>query len=303
MNAQELETSFGIAGALHFEETPTGLVHAQIATADCTATIYTQGAHLTHWQPAGASPVLFTGGQNSFAAGKAIRGGVPVIFPWFGAHTGQKQPGVEYPAHGFARTMEWKLTSAAQQRDAVQLIFTLTPDEQTRVLGFDHFYVEYSVRVGKELTMEITVRNDGAGPLHFEEALHTYFAVEDVRRTSLHGLGGAAYLDSTDAFALKQQTEPMLRFMRRTDSVYIDTAATCVIHDEAQERQISVAKTGSQTTVVWNPGAELARTLPELGPDEWCRFLCVETANAHGNAVNLPPGARHTMTATITLPR
>jgi glucose-6-phosphate 1-epimerase len=300
MTAQELQTAFGIANVLQFEEGSSGLVRAQIRTAACTATIYLQGAQMTHWQPAGERPVLFAAGRSSYARGNAIRGGVPVIFPWFGAYTSSKQTGKVYPAHGFARTTEWSLTSAMQQVETVQLSFALSPTDESRALGYDHFYLKYTVSVGKELSMELSVSNLGAEPLHFDEALHTYFAVEDVRRVSVQGLLGATYLDSTEQFLRKQHTEPLMRLPRRTDSVFIDTEAACVIHDEAWGRRISVAKTGSRTTVVWNPGEALGLTMADLA-EEWSRFVCVETANAHDNGVSLQPGATHTMSATLAV--
>ena len=301
MKVQRLEASFGIPQALRFEKTDSGLIRAQIMARSCSATVYLQGAHLTHWQPTGAQPVLFTSQRSRYAVGEAIRGGVPVIFPWFGAYRGAKRPGVDYPKHGFARTIEWELRSAREHEGAIELVFHLGPSDLSREVGYDSFSLDYTMRLGESLQMELAVQNNGSEPLSFEEALHSYFAVSDIQRTAVDGLAGAQYLDNTDGLAMKRQAEPVLHIAGSTDSIYTGTGATCTLRDEAGMRAIHIAKEGSQTTVVWNPWKELTATLPDLAPDDWQRYLCVETANAWADAVVLAPGARHTMRAVITL--
>lgn len=301
MSAQELNATFGITGILRFEETDSGLVLAHIATSSARATVCLQGAHLTHWQPVDERPVLFTGARSRLLPGEAIRGGIPLVFPWFGPYAGAASDKGQYGLHGFARTAPWTLLSAGLSGNEFQLTFSLSPDKQSRALGFDGFHLAYTLCVGRSLELELATLNEGARTLCFEEALHTYFAIEDIERTSLIGLAGMPYLDGADCFTEKRQAEAELRFGRRTDSIHLGTVATCVLRDEGNKRLIVIEKSGSRTTVVWNPGIETADAISGLGPGDWRKFVCVEIANARTDAIALAPGATHHMAARITV--
>jgi len=300
MTISELNERFAMPGALEFDEHD-GLPRVQVRLASAEATVYLHGAHVTHWQPAGAKPVLFLSERSEFADGKPIRGGVPICFPWFGA----RSDGHEGPPHGFARLQEWELAFAAllpgESGDRMHLTFTLGPSELSRSLGFDEFRVVYEVMVGSTLTLRLTVANLSGKSLRFEEALHTYFAVGDVRETELTGLESARYLDKPDG--MKEKTAPgeALRFTGETDRVFMTNVAPTMIDDTVNRRRILVEKTHSATTVVWNPWNEVAAKLRDIADDAWPGFLCVETANANGDAITLEPGATHAMTASIQI--
>jgi glucose-6-phosphate 1-epimerase len=295
MDLTQLTENFAIPGALSFHQTPTGLAYASITTPQATATVYLQGAHLTAWQPTGEQPVLFLSRKSDFEPGKPIRGGVPIAFPWFaGRHDGKTGP-----SHGFARIQDWTLAFAALAGDDLHLTFTLGPTEMSRELGFDNFRVAYQLIVGRTLTMQLTVANDAKTPLVFEEALHTYYAVTDVHETTVTGLEPTPFIDKTEHMLEKPAAGAPLTFTGPTDRVYPNTAATCVIADRAGHRRITVAKTNSNTTVVFNPWKALA----DLGPDEWHEMLCVETVNAAANTITLAPGDTHTMQAHISVER
>src|SRR5229473_1835169 len=138
MPAVDLNPRFAIANSLQFEDAPEGLVRAVIATPLAEANIYLQGAHIAHWTPKGQRPVLFTSSRSLFAPGKAIRGGVPIIFPWFGAR-GDGRPG---PAHGFARNTEWAIEDTKLRNDGnVEITFSLAPNEATRGFGYADCHV------------------------------------------------------------------------------------------------------------------------------------------------------------------
>jgi len=317
MTQQELQQRFEIPGILRFEPGEGGLMAVHITAPAAEATIYFQGAHLTHWKPAGQAPVLFTSSRSEFTAGKAIRGGVPVIFPWFG----ERHDGKAGPSHGFARVSEWQLAFAALFGDALHLIWMLEPNELSRSLGFDHFKVGYSMSIGQTLTLELTVANDsnandsssGSGartpeqmqqqgtPFSYEAAFHTYYEVADARQVSVEGLGNTEYIDKVDGGKRKQQDEPVLHLRGRTDRPYLNTAATCVLNDQAGHRRIVVQKSGSNSTVVWNPWSELCAKMPDMTAEGWQRFVCVETANVGENAITLAPGAAHSMKAEISV--
>jgi glucose-6-phosphate 1-epimerase len=294
--ATHLAPQFEIPGSLKLEDTPGGLVRAVISTPLAEAEVYLQGAHVARWTPRGQKPVLFMSSTSLFAPGKAIRGGVPVIFPWFGGRSGGK-PG---PAHGFARSMPWSLESARLTGGGeVEIAMTLSPSDATRALGFDAFHARFRVTVGSVLRMELEICNDSAEPFTYEEALHTYFSVSGIHQASVSGLEGTTYIDKTDGFARKVQPAEPVRCAKETDQVHLDTSAACVVHDSAWNRRIVVEKQGSASTIVWNPWSEKAAGMADMGPGEWERMICVESGNAADNAVTLPPGASHILAATI----
>jgi glucose-6-phosphate 1-epimerase len=218
MDLQALNDHFGIPGVLEFNTDTHGLTRASITSPACTAEVYLHGAHVTAWQPAQQQPVLFLSETSPFAAGKAIRGGVPVIFPWFGARTANSvSDRTDGPSHGFARTSEWQVAFAAMAGDNLHLTLTLEPNEASRALGYDDFKLAFELTFGRELKMRLTVANLDEAPLYFEEALHTYLHVGDATRVTLHGLAGTEFIDKTDSFKRKTQQEDTLSLYRRLE--------------------------------------------------------------------------------------
>jgi glucose-6-phosphate 1-epimerase len=162
----------------------------------------------------------------------------------------------------------------------------------------------YQIRLSAFATdpeMELETRNDAQEPLTYEEALHTYFAITDIHQASVSGLEGTTYLDKTDGFKRKKLGDEPVRIAKETDQVHLSTKATCVVHDPVWKRHIIVEKSGSDSTVVWNPWIDKTRGLSDMAPDDWKEMICVETANVADNAVHLPPGARHKLMASIRL--
>lgn len=286
-SVSDLQRRFGIPGVVQVDS-GSGSLPRVVVTGDlASAEIYLHGAHLTKFQPRGAKPVLFMSGKSWFEANKPIRGGVPVCFPWFGPKAGSP----ESPAHGFARIRDWNLESCARQADgAVRVGFALDSDESTIRLSFT---------IGGSLGMDLEVRSKAA--FTFEEALHTYFRVGDVRRVSVEGLENTDYLDKTDSFRRKTQPSEAIRITSETDRTYLNTRTACVVRDPVLERTILVEKEGSDTTVVWNPWIAKAKAMPDFGDDEWPEMICVETANVGESAVRLEAGQTHRMRASIKL--
>jgi glucose-6-phosphate 1-epimerase len=284
----DIQTRWGIAGALSFEETSGGLIRAVIAGPHASGTVYLYGAHVTGWTPTGQRPVLYLSSRTRFERGMPIRGGVPIVFPWFGPRAG----GLAGPLHGFARISEWDVEGAQLRSDgAVEL---------TLVWGYEACRLRFRVAMGSSLEMELEVRNLSETPFPFEDALHTYFSVGDVQRVFVTGLEGTTCIDRTAASARGESQGP-IRFTKETDQAHLDTESTCEIHDPEWDRTIVVEKTGSQTTVVWNPWIEKNRNLADMAPDDWRTMCCVETANALENAVVLAAGGVHRMGTTIRI--
>ena len=288
MNAQELDKRFSVPDVLAFESGPGGLVKAVVTTSACSGEMYLYGAHVTGFQPTGHRPVLFMSGSSAFQQGKAIRGGVPVCFPWFGPHATDKSA----PSHGPARITLWELTGVEHQGDTVTLMLSAT---------FEPYAVDYRVTFGQALEMVMAVRNTSDSQATFEAALHTYLSVGDVRQVQIAGLSGVAYLDKVDGQERKRQPDEPITFTQETDRVYVDTDSACVLTDPVIGRRITIDKTGSQSTVVWNPWVDKSAAMGDFGNEEWPGMACIETANAGPNAVVLAPGATHEMSATISV--
>ena len=270
-----------------------GLPAVRIETAAGSGLVFLQGAHIAAWAPAGVTSgsIIWTSENAVYAPGKALRGGVPICFPWFGPHPEHKQ----YPAHGFARTREFTYHGARlSDALAAELKFTLHSDEQTRALFPYEFSVELRVTFGATLRIEFTVTNRDSKSFSFEEALHSYFSVANVERAAVLGLQGASYLDKVLGTARFTEQAPELAFSGETDRVY-ESGSTCIIRDRARtpEREIQIEKSNSGATVVWNPWLEKAAEMADLGASAWRRMLCVESANVGRSQVSLSPGHVH----------
>jgi glucose-6-phosphate 1-epimerase len=235
--------------------------------------------------------VLFLSPKSQFVPGKAIRGGVPLVFPWFAERKGGLPGGM----HGFARTLPWEVVAAEQRPEGVALSFRLLPNQTTRDLGFDHFVLVYEVVVGEALSLSLEVENVGDTSLNFEEALHAYYAVSDVRQIEVSGVGDTDYLDRAHQAVRKHLPAGAIRFAAETDQLHLNTQSAVAISDPDWRRRIVIEKRGSNSTVVWNPWIEKAAALADLGAEAWPHFVCVEPANAAENAVSLAPGGVHRM--------
>lgn len=264
-----------------------GLACVRLRTPWSTALVYRQGAHLAEFTWHDGTPLLFTSAHSRYAPGQPIRGGVPVIFPWFGDRTGA-------PSHGIARTTEWLIEATGPRPDGrVAITFGLTTAATPCA-------VRYTIDVGDDLRLRLDLVNTHRTEVAtVEHCLHTYFAVGDVEQIALGGLHGARYLDKVDGFAVKTDEAPVLRFAGETDRVYVGASGRVTIDDPMMARRLVVDKTGARSTVVWNPWSEKARALRDLGDDEYRRMVCVESGSVGPDALTLPPGARHTSTVTI----
>ena len=261
-----------------------GLTRAIITTKTSTAEIYLHGAHVTGFQKNGEPPLIFMSAKSYFAADKAIRGGVPICFPWFGNRDGQ-------PAHGFARFTGWELVGTSANPDgAVTLRFALPaiPGRE----AWKNLRTEFIVTVADTLTMELVATNDSCDEtLEIENCLHTYFYVGDISQVSLTGLRDAPFDDfaAGAAGARKLENDAVLHITKETNRVYPDSTSTVEIRDEKLKRTIRVEKSNSQSTVVWNPWT--TQKLPDdFDPAEHRNMVCVESGNVKQNKLSLAPG-------------
>jgi D-hexose-6-phosphate mutarotase len=269
-----------------------GLPMMQVKTPRSSADIYLHGAHVTHFQKTGDAPLLWMSAKSKFDEASAIRGGIPVIFPWFGGRAGCS-------AHGFARVKNWDLVGASSDANgAVTVRFRLP---ETNEAGFAGFTADYAVKLGEALSVELTVTNVSAGAeFKYEECLHSYFTVGDISAATVKGLKGTRYLDKVDGGVEKMESSDAIVINSEVDRVYINTKSTVEIHDSKLRRKILVEKTGSAATVLWNPWIAKSKAMADFGDEEYHGMVCVESGNVGGNSIVLAPGKSATLTAKLS---
>jgi len=291
---EELDRRFGISGVVRICKGNGGLPRIQISGSRADGEMYLHGAQVTSWKPAGNDEVLFLSTTSRWQEGQAIRGGIPICFPWFRA----KADDPKAPAHGFVRTKNWRLDSIVEDEAGVLVSMSTESDEQTRRWWPADFRLVHRVVFGPQLALELVCTNTGNTNLRFEEALHTYNRVADVGNVRLQGLDAVHFLDNTDLNAAKVQRGDV-KIASATDNAFIDTQHDVDLIDPELHRHIRLEKANSTTTVVWNPWREAAARLTDLGNGEWTQFLCIEASNILAASVSLAPGEEHKMTAVL----
>lgn len=280
---------------LYFKNGKGDIPVIEIKNEYASALISLQGAHILSWIPADDKDIIWLSDDASFSIGKSVRGGIPICWPWFGAHESNN----DFPAHGFARTVFWQVTDTKQLKSGeTQVTFIL----DTQILNQDiqrmwpqATTAEYCLTIGKSLKLELTTYNNSAETITIGQALHTYFNIDDVRNATIKGLEGKDYLDKTTGFSRHTQPGPVI-IDSEVDRIYLNTADTLVIDDT--RRKIVISKQGSLSTVVWNPWNEVATKMGDLGKEGYLNMLCVESANAADDLVSITPGERYTLHVT-----
>ncbi|MDU3890527.1 MAG: D-hexose-6-phosphate mutarotase, partial [Serratia liquefaciens] len=227
------------------------------------AAITLQGAHLLAWQPSGEKPVIWLSNNTPFKKGNAIRGGVPICWPWFGP--------VAKPSHGFARNQPWSLTAHDEDDNGVILTFTLKDNEQTRSLWPHAFTLIARFKLGEECEIEL----ESHGDYQATAALHSYFQIGDIEQVKVAGLG-VPYIDKVAGGAEAKQTGDVT-FIGQTDRVYTQPEAFSLIKDAALQRTIEVHHHHMSDVIAWNPGVELSCSMADMPNDGYKTMVCVET--------------------------
>lgn len=274
------------------------LVCWRIRAAGSELLVAQQGAQILSYQQGEQPPLIWLSPQAAYQRGQSVRGGVPLCWPWFGdlrrnpqavqAHFHLEQA----PAHGLVRTLDWELLGIDEGGDAVTLRFAY--DTRTQPLeGWPRDVgLTFVVRLADDLGMSLETHNRGTEPLTLSQALHSYFAVSDVRQVSVEGLQGCRYIDTLQDWQELRQQEALV-FDAETDRIYFDTAARLSIVDPGWGRRIHLDARGSRSAVLWNPWVDKAKRLSQFPDDAWQNMLCIETANVLEDVVQLNAGERH----------
>jgi len=292
MNAKgfALNDDFGISGQLAFRDAGDGFIVIDINNSHCTASIAVQGAHLMTWGPKGEQPVIWMSPVAKLAAGKSIRGGVPICWPWFGAHATESS----FSGHGFARTVAWDVIATAALDDGSTSV-TFRIADINKEQWPHQAPAEMRMIVGSTLEMELSTENQGDETITVGDALHTYFCVSDASKIAIQGLDGCDYLDKVGAPARRTQ-QGDITISSEVDRIYFDQGQDVVIEDPGLERTIRIEKRNSHSTIVWNPWIDKCAGMGDFGSDDgYLGMVCVESANAAEDVVQLASGDKHSL--------
>ncbi|WP_369958358.1 D-hexose-6-phosphate mutarotase [Pseudomonas benzenivorans] len=277
----------------------------RIRHADAELLVAQQGAQLLSYQRDGERPLIWLSEQAVYESGRSVRGGVPVCWPWFGdlrrnpqAVQAMYQGGNLVPSHGLVRDLEWNLLGIDRQGDGVNLEFAYNSAEQPLPGWPQAAELQLRIRLDQHLHLHLDSHNLGDQPLALSQALHSYFAVGDIRQTQVEGLQGCRYIDTLDDWNERQQLDA-LRFTGETDRIYLDSPSRLSILDPVWQRRIQLRSSGSRSAVLWNPWTDKAQRLSQFAGDAWQGMLCIEHANVLEDFLVLAPDARHRLSVSL----
>jgi glucose-6-phosphate 1-epimerase len=287
MNIEQLNAKFGIAKQIEIIEGNGGLPFISITNSSAKALISIYAGQVLSFQPAGESDdLMFLSDKAYYQEGKAIKGGVPICWPWFGPDP----DGSGRPAHGFVRNRLWNLlTTEITQTGETKVVLGLVDTEETSAIWPYSFELAIAISVGKTLTLELITRNTDVKAFSITQAFHTYFSVGDIDQVKVLGLEGKNYIDKVEKGVQKQQ-EGAIKIASEVDRIYTNTSGKLVIDDDKLKRRIIITSQGSNTAVVWNPWAEICSQMADLDNEAYKKLICVETTNAADDIVIIEPG-------------
>ncbi|WP_367871758.1 D-hexose-6-phosphate mutarotase [Luteolibacter sp. Populi] len=255
----------------------------------CRGRVARHGAQVMEWAPTGSGPVLYCSPRTLLQEGKAIRGGIPICWPWFANHPHD----AAMPAHGFARSRFWEYDGSASDEEGVRLRFHLEDDPSTMALWPHRFRLETEISLGERLGVRLTAINTGESPFPMGGALHSYFTIGSLAGTRISGLETAAYFDKTGGGEQAAANAPLV-LSGEVDRIYRNVGPVQVC-DSGLGRTLMIGSRGHGSTVVWNPGVKKAAGMADLPAGDYEHFAAVEAALPPGQEVVLAPGERHVM--------
>ena len=287
---EQLNQNYGTNGEVSFRQLPENIIIAEISNSLATASVSLYGGHILSWQPkTHSNPVLWLSDLVKFQYGKAIRGGVPICWPWFGAHPSQ----ASLPGHGYARITHWELTLVQTLTNgATELTLSLGKSDLSEAHWHGDARLTLKLTIGDTLEIVLTTLNESEHEVTFTEGLHTYFQISDIANIRVLGVEGSDYIDLVNHNEVRTQQDA-ITFDGELGRIFLNNQSACVIEDSAFNRRIHIQKKGSNSTAVWNPGLAVASKMDDLGVIGWRDMVCVESANALKNKVTLEANQSH----------
>ena len=294
MSIEQLNNQHGIADQVIFETGEGGLSFIRVNNDKATALISIYGGQVLAFQPKHASSdLLFLSKLAYYQSGKAIKGGVPICWPWFGADP----EGLNRPAHGFMRNRLWEVVETAVTVEGdIRMVLGLSDTPETQSIWPRAFLLRLEITIGETLNLALVTRNTGSQAFAITQAFHTYFSVGDISQTKVLGLENTQYIDKVNDNQQINQTGAVT-INTEVDRIYLGVGNELVIQDEAMKRRIHITSKGNRTAVVWNPWAKISAEMADLQDDDYLRFICVEATNAATDTVNIQPGSEFRLVA------
>ena len=260
-----------------------------------------QGAQILSYRRAGQPPLIWLSEQAAYRHGQGVRGGVPVCWPWFG-DLKRNPPAVQALApdldsaafHGGVRSLDWQLIDSHVAPDGIRLTFNGPRPEADNPAWPAELSVSLEIRLDQQLHIHLRSHNRGSQALTFSQALHSYFAVSDIRQVQVSGLDDCGYIETLEDWAERSQ-QGDLAFVGETDRIYLDVPQRLALRDSGWQRQIILETRGSRSAVLWNPWIDKSKTLSQFAPDAWQGMLCIESANIWDDCMRLAPGAEQVL--------
>ena len=298
MPIEKLNDEFGIPGQLEFIEGQGNLTLVHIKNKHANAIISLYAGQVLSFKPVDQqADLLFLSEAAYFQEGKAIKGGVPVCWPWFGPDPED----LGRAAHGFVRNRNWKVTSSQTlENGSNRITLGLDSNDETLKIWPHAFALRIQITVGHSLDIRLSTTNKDHQAFDITQALHTYFRVGNITQTQVSGLEGLNYLDKVDNFASKTQ-DGQIQVSSEVDRIYTGVTENIIINDTALNRRIRIAAEGSNSAVVWNPWSDIAASMGDLLDEEYQSMLCVETSNAGPDIVSIAPGTTFSLQARYTI--
>ena len=290
MNIDQLNNEYGITGQLKFVKGNSGFPFILVNNASATALISVYGAQVLSFQPTNEpEDLLFLSQKSHYEEGKAIRGGIPVCWPWFGPDPLD----INRPDHGFVRNGLWTvLATEATSESETKIKLRFQNTKQSESYWQQAFTLDLEISVGDTLTLELITRNTGTEAFSITQALHAYFSVGDINDVQILGLENAHYLYKLDDGEEKNQSGALI-IANEVDRIYTNVNNELIIDDRSFNRQIVITATNNKTTVIWNPWIDICARMSDLAYDDYQRFICVEPGNIDTDIVEIPPGGQY----------
>ncbi len=286
-----LNSSFGIPGQIEFVNGAGGLPFISIRNQSAEATICLHGGQILSFKPT-VQPIdsLFLSKKSFYEDGKAIRGGIPVCWPWFGPDP----KGLQRPNHGFARNHLWSVADTASNETETRIVLQFTQHHKQETTWTFPFLLTLEFTIGQRLHLQLTTQNTGDKAFSITQAFHTYFRVGDIRRVRIFGLENCRYFDKLDQGKQKTQTGAVT-ISEEVDRIYEDVDNRVVLEDPLLNRRIEIVSQHCKTGVVWNPWEKSSKKMADLGNQDYKHFVCVETGNIAFDLIQIPPGGKHSL--------
>lgn len=298
MNIKKLKQLYSVDGQIDITEGDNGIPFIELNNDTASAVISLYGGQILSYKPSGNAETLFLSKLANYQEGKAIKGGIPVCWPWFGADP----EGKDRQAHGFARNKMWQLRSTEKiDNDQSKVVMGLNEDAQTRKMWPYNFDLSIEFDVGETLDVSLITRNTGDQAFKITQALHSYFSVGNIEQVFIKGLDKKAYLDKANINKGKEDKVQSgnVEFTQEVDRIYLDVPESIQISDSASKQLINIASAGNRTAVVWNPGADISQQMSDLENTDFQRFVCVETVNAASDVIEILPGESFVLSASF----